>query len=101
VRRVDFVPSKKSVVCSDHFEDKWFDRTGQTVRLREGAVPTIFKLPAHLTKVCYVGLCWINAMELVHTVCFIVALHYLIFLYCIEKNYLSVISLHLTSKIGN
>jgi hypothetical protein len=57
IRRVDFYPSKKSVVCSDHFEDKWFDRTGQTVRLREGAVPTIFTLPAHLTKVCHIVLC--------------------------------------------
>lgn len=51
MRREGFVPSRKSVVCSDHFEDKWFDRTGQTVRLRDGAIPTIFKLPQHLIKV--------------------------------------------------
>lgn len=51
IRRENFVPTKKSVVCSDHFEEEWFDRTGQTVRLRSGALPTKFKLPDHLVKV--------------------------------------------------
>jgi hypothetical protein len=52
MHREGFKPSKKSVVCSDHFEESCFDRTGQTVRLREGAIPTLFKLPQHLLKVC-------------------------------------------------
>ena len=48
MHRLDFTPSKSSVVCSDHFEEACFDRTGQTVRLRDDAVPTIFNLPPHL-----------------------------------------------------
>ncbi|XP_063244052.1 zinc finger protein 665-like isoform X5 [Bacillus rossius redtenbacheri] len=35
-------PDQQSVLCSNHFEEKYFDRTGQTERLREGAMPTIF-----------------------------------------------------------
>jgi len=50
MHREVFTPSQRSVVCSDHFEECWFDRTGQNVRLREGAIPTLFKLPPHLIK---------------------------------------------------
>jgi len=52
MHRQDFTPSKRSVVCSDHFEEKCFDKTGQTVRLRLEVVPTLFKLPEHLAVVC-------------------------------------------------
>ncbi|KAK6488668.1 THAP domain-containing protein 2 [Huso huso] len=45
VRRVNFNPSLNTFLCSKHFEESCFDRTGQTVRLREDAVPTIFVLP--------------------------------------------------------
>ncbi|XP_037542157.1 THAP domain-containing protein 6-like [Nematolebias whitei] len=52
VRRRDFKPSNKTVLCSSHFHDKDFDRTGQTVRLRERVIPSIFEsLPDHLKKV--------------------------------------------------
>jgi len=61
IRRQDFTPSRKSVICSDHFEDHWFDRTGQTVRLRDGAVPTIFSLPAHLIKVSVKNILFVNS----------------------------------------
>ena len=35
-------PQQKSVVCSGHFEDHFLDRIEQTVRMRAGAIPTIF-----------------------------------------------------------
>uniref|UniRef100_A0A3Q0T2C1 THAP-type domain-containing protein n=1 Tax=Amphilophus citrinellus TaxID=61819 RepID=A0A3Q0T2C1_AMPCI len=42
LRRRDFSPSERSVVCSCHFQAEDFDRTGQTTRIREGAIPSVF-----------------------------------------------------------
>ncbi|XP_076033984.1 THAP domain-containing protein 1-like isoform X1 [Oratosquilla oratoria] len=50
LRRDNYKPSKYAVLCSNHFEEHCFDRTGQTVRLRDNAVPTLFKFPAQLVK---------------------------------------------------
>uniref|UniRef100_A0A672H2L9 THAP-type domain-containing protein n=1 Tax=Salarias fasciatus TaxID=181472 RepID=A0A672H2L9_SALFA len=52
LKRDDFVVNNRSLVCSDHFHKEDFDRTGQTVRLKAGAVPKIFNFPAHLQRVC-------------------------------------------------
>jgi len=46
----NWLPGHKPLLCSDHFEEDNFDRTGQTVRLRENAVPTKFKLNPRLKQ---------------------------------------------------
>ncbi|XP_067950344.1 uncharacterized protein [Watersipora subatra] len=43
-------PGHWALVCSEHFNDRCFDRTGQNVRLKPDAVPTLCKLPRHLKK---------------------------------------------------
>ncbi|XP_054716841.1 THAP domain-containing protein 1-like [Uloborus diversus] len=52
VRRKDWYPSRRSVLCSDHFEPDAFDRSGLIVRMKPDAVPTIFAFPPHLVKEC-------------------------------------------------
>ncbi|PWA29097.1 hypothetical protein CCH79_00006337 [Gambusia affinis] len=42
IRRKGFSPNTSTRLCSEHFKQEDFDRTGQTVRLREGVVPSIF-----------------------------------------------------------
>jgi len=51
MQREGFTPSETAVLCSGHFEEHCFDRTGQTVHLHEGAVPTIFSHLPHMTEV--------------------------------------------------
>ncbi|XP_047432488.1 protein N-lysine methyltransferase METTL21A isoform X2 [Mugil cephalus] len=48
VRRKGFSASASSMLCSEHFRPEDFDRTGQTVRIRAGVVPSVFSFPAHL-----------------------------------------------------
>ncbi|XP_056412472.1 THAP domain-containing protein 2 [Hyla sarda] len=50
VNREHFSPSLHTFLCSNHFEESCFDRTGQTVRLRTNAVPTIFIYPEHMVE---------------------------------------------------
>ena len=52
MRRDHWTPKPHSTLCSDHFEEKHFDQTGQTTRVRADAVPTLFNFPQHLMKVC-------------------------------------------------
>ena len=51
MRRENWKPTKSSILCSDHFRAECLDRTGQTCRVKEDAVPTIFNFPEHLIKV--------------------------------------------------
>ncbi|XP_077422164.1 THAP domain-containing protein 6-like isoform X2 [Vanacampus margaritifer] len=48
--RENFIASDYSVLCSAHFKPEDFDRTGQNVRLRSGAMPSVFSFPDHLQK---------------------------------------------------
>ncbi|XP_024119561.1 THAP domain-containing protein 6 [Oryzias melastigma] len=50
VRRVPFVATNSSKLCSEHFKPEDFDRTGQTVRLREGVTPSVFNFPSRGRK---------------------------------------------------
>ncbi|XP_059193939.1 THAP domain-containing protein 6-like isoform X2 [Centropristis striata] len=50
VRREGFSATPSSMLCSEHFRPEDFDRTGQTVRIRAGAVPSVFCFPAHLHR---------------------------------------------------
>ncbi|XP_062380752.1 THAP domain-containing protein 2-like [Sardina pilchardus] len=51
VRRKLFEPTHRTVLCSFHFKPEDFDRTGQTVRIREGVIPSIFKFPDRRSKI--------------------------------------------------
>ncbi|XP_034031425.1 THAP domain-containing protein 6 [Thalassophryne amazonica] len=50
LRREGFTASNSSVLCCEHFKQGDFDRTGQTVRLREGVIPSIFSFPVDLQR---------------------------------------------------
>ncbi|KAG2458522.1 FCL synthase, partial [Polypterus senegalus] len=50
LRREGFNANDASRLCSEHFRREDFDMTGQTVRIRDGAVPSVFRYPSHRQK---------------------------------------------------
>ncbi|KAM3877708.1 THAP domain-containing protein 6-like [Diretmus argenteus] len=52
VRRKNFEPNDTTVLCSCHFKAEDLDKTGQTVRVREHVIPSVFaSFQDHLNKV--------------------------------------------------
>ncbi|XP_051780660.1 THAP domain-containing protein 6-like [Erpetoichthys calabaricus] len=51
LRRECFSANDSSRLCSEHFRQEDFHRTGQTVRIRDGALPSVFRFPTHLQRV--------------------------------------------------
>ncbi|XP_039547189.1 THAP domain-containing protein 6-like [Pimephales promelas] len=47
MRRKGFHASNSSVLCSQHFQQGDFDRTGQTVRLQNNVIPSVFSFSVH------------------------------------------------------
>lgn len=48
MKRLDFVPSPNSRICSEHFKMTDFTVSKTRRRLKENAIPSIFKFPVHL-----------------------------------------------------
>ena len=52
IHRKDWSPTNSTLICSDHFYEKFINRTQSNTTLKENAEPTRFKfLPKHLKKV--------------------------------------------------
>nr|CAI5841308.1 unnamed protein product [Callosobruchus analis] len=52
LRRKDFVPSTRAVICSKHFKNSDYVQTYMdSLRLKKDAVPSIFDFPEQLLKV--------------------------------------------------
>ncbi|XP_019744157.1 THAP domain-containing protein 6 isoform X1 [Hippocampus comes] len=49
-RKRGFSATKSSVLCSEHFKPEDIDATGQTVRIREGAKPSVFSFQSPVQK---------------------------------------------------
>ena len=48
IQRPHFIPSPSSKLCSEHFSEDCFDRTGQRVYLKKGSIPSIFLIKVTL-----------------------------------------------------
>lgn len=57
----DWTPSRFSMLCSNHFEEQYIDRTGKSVKLKADAVPTIFSAPDE-TQSSKVSVCFLKSL---------------------------------------
>uniref|UniRef100_A0A8C4REA8 Si:ch73-130a3.4 n=1 Tax=Erpetoichthys calabaricus TaxID=27687 RepID=A0A8C4REA8_ERPCA len=50
LRREGFSANDASRLCSEHFRQEDFDWTGQIVKIKDGALPSVFRFPTHLQR---------------------------------------------------
>lgn len=50
-KRKDFIPSKNSSLCSDHFEESDFEIGGLRRQLKPGVIPSLFDFTPHFKPI--------------------------------------------------
>ena len=51
-----FVPGSTARICTEHFTEDQVYRFGLTIRLRDGAIPTIFKSEPQVMHIKYINI---------------------------------------------
>ncbi|KAH8035064.1 hypothetical protein HPB51_004305 [Rhipicephalus microplus] len=64
LKRDKWKPSPGSRLCSSHFTEACFDRSGSRTRLKSDAIPTLFSFPEHLQKGLFFSVTGVALLDL-------------------------------------